>query len=258
MSEAIKIGICMAPERVPQIAPGYDYVELGVASVLTPLVEDEVFAPRVTELASLVPHARACNGFVPADVKLVGDDIDWGQVQTYVERAVRRAGMLGCRVIVFGSGGARAVPEDYSRPLAWGQMVRFLDECADQAAIHGLTIAIEPLNRRETNILNTYLESVQMAKDVGRKEVRVLADSYHFMMDGEPLDDILEAPEWLEHVHLADTGRRFPGSGAYPTERLFTILKEIDYRGMASIECRWGGDLADESARALAFLRELA
>ena len=258
MSDAIKIGICLSPERVSQIAPGYDYVELGVASALTPLVEDGAFAARSAELAALTPHVRACNSFVPAEVKLVGERVDWSQVQTYVERAVRRAGTLGSRTIVFGSSGARAVPDGYSRALAWGQLVRFLDECADQAAIHGLTIAIEPLNRRETNIINTYLEGVQLAKDVERKEVRVLADIYHFMMDAEPLDDILEAPEWLEHVHLADTGRRFPGSGAYPTERLFAILKEIDYRGMASIECGWGDDFADETARALAFLRQLA
>jgi sugar phosphate isomerase/epimerase len=258
MADAIQIGICMAPERVAQIAPGFDYVEVIVASVLTPLLGDEVFNAKLIDLASLVPHARACHSFVPAEVRLVGDDVDWEQVCIYVERAVRRAAMLGCRIIVFGSGDARSVPEDYSRTLAWGQLVRFLDKCADQGAVHGVTFAIEPLNRRESNILNTYLESVQLAKDVGRDEVRVLADIYHFMMEGEPLGDILQAPEWLAHVHLSDTGRRFPGSGDYPTERLFAILKEIDYRGSASVECLWGDDLTDESARALAFLRTLA
>ena len=97
-----------------------------------------------------------------------------------------------------------------------------------------------------------------LAKDVARDEVRVLADIYHFMMDGEPLDDIAEEPDWLAHVHLADTGRRWPGSGAYPLERLFAILKDVDYRGAASVECRWGNDFCDETARALVFLRKLA
>jgi len=257
MADRIRIGICAPPERVAEIAPGYDYLELGVSSALKPLENDDAFAPEQQRLAGLVPHVRAFNVFVPAQVKLVGEDVDWSQVQSYVERAVRRAGALGGQVVVFGSGGARAVPEGFSRALAWGQLVRFLDECADQAALHGVTIAIEPLNRSETNIINSYPEAVLLAKDVGRQEVRVLADIYHFMADGEPLDDILQAPEWLTHVHLADTDRRFPGSGAYPTERLFAILREIGYSGMASIECRWGDDYADETARALRFLRRL-
>jgi len=78
------------------------------------------------------------------------------------------------------------------------------------------------------------------------------------MMDAEPLDHILEEPDWLAHVHLADTGRRWPGSGMYPLERLFAILKEIDYQGRASVECAWGEDFGGETARALRFLRGLA
>lgn len=258
MGASIRIGICAPPERVSEIAPGYDYLELGVSSALAPLQSDKEYALREHQLATLTPHVRAFNGFVPAQVKLVGEGVNWGQVTTYVERAVRRAAALGGQTIVFGSGGARSVPEGYPRALAWGQLVRFLNECADQAAVHGVTIAIEPLNHSETNIINTYPEAVQLARDVGRKEIRVLADIYHFMMDAEPLDDIAEAPEWLTHVHLADTGRHFPGSGAYPIERLFAILKDIDYVGGASIECRWGEDFHGETARALAFLRTLA
>ena len=71
------------------------------------------------------------------------------------------------------------------------------------------------------------------------------------------LDDIAKEPEWLAHVHLADTGRYYPGSGSYPLQRLFAILKDIGYHGMASVECRWGDDFTGESAKALEFLRKL-
>ena len=257
MTEPIRIGICAKPEQVAAIAPGYDYLELPLSTALMPLEPDEAFGLVEPDLAGLRPPVRALNVFVPAQVKLVGREIDWDQVETYVQRAVSRAIRLGAQVIVFGSGGARSVPEDLSRALAWGQLVRFLTLCAQHAQPHALTIAIEPLNRSESNILNTYTEGVQLARDVNRDEVRVLADIYHFMMDGEPLDDIANAPEWLAHVHLADTHRRRPGSGAYPLERLFSILKDIDYDGMASIECRWGEHYANETARSLAFLRKL-
>jgi len=191
-------------------------------------------------------------------VKLVGPNVDFGLVKTYVQRALQRAGELHAETVVFGSGGARALPEGFNRAVAWGQLVRFLELCSNEAAKYKLVIAIEPLNKAETNIINTYLEGVQLAMDVGRDEVRVLADIYHFMTDNEPIDDISHEPAWLAHVHLADTGRKFPGSGMYPLERLFSILRDIDYPGKVSVECNWGPSFTDESARALRFLRPLA
>ena len=135
--------------------------------------------------------------------------------------------------------------------------MRYLELCSNEAFRYGLKIAIEPLNRSETNIINTYREGVQLARDVGRDEVRVLADIYHFMMENEPIEDIAEEPDWLAHVHLADTGRKFPGSGMYPLERLFAILHDIEYTGKVSVECGWGENFTDETARALRFLRPL-
>ncbi len=94
--------------------------------------------------------------------------------------------------------------------------------------------------------------------DVPRTGVRVLPNTFPFMVKAEPLDHILEEADWVAHVHLADTGRRWPGSGMYPLERLFAILKEIDHQGRASVECGWGEDFTGETTKALRFLRGLA
>lgn len=258
MSKAIPIGMCASLDNAGQVAPGYDYLELPVASSLDGLQDDATFGPKLARLGALRPPIAGFNVFLPGSLKVVGPDVRWDEVETYVERAIRRAAALGGQFIVFGSGGARSVPEGYSRALAWGQLVHFLNLCADQAERRGVTIVIEPLNHTESNILNSYPEGVQLARDVNRRAVKVLADIYHFEMDGEPLEHIREGAEWLAHVHLADTGRRWPGSGSYPLEKLFHILKEIGYEGRASVECKWGEDLTDESARALMFLRTLA
>jgi sugar phosphate isomerase/epimerase len=248
----------MSPDRLSQVAPGYDFCELTVVDALNPTLDDAAFAPEAARLAQMIPHVRAFNVFLPGDLKIVGPQVDWEGVERYATRAIARAAALGGEIVVFGSGRARMIPEHFARALAWGQLVRFVDLCADVAELHGITIAIEPLNHTESNVLNSYLEGVELAKDVDRpRTVRVLADIYHFMMDAEPVDDLLKAPEWLAHVHLADTGRRFPGSGVYPNERLLAILQEIGYCGRVSVECSWGDDLTDESRRALAFLRSL-
>ena len=256
MSSAhIQIGICAGPDRIAKVAPGYDFCEPMVAELLA-RGNDAEFAPKATQLARQVPHVRAFNCFIPGDLKIVGPDVAWEPLAAYASTAIARAAQVGAGTIVFGSGGARRIPDGFSRAKAWGQLVRFCDMCGQVAEMHGLVIAIEPLNHTECNVINSYLEGVSLAKDVDRpRSVRVLADIYHFMMDAESLNDIREAPEWLTHIHLADTDRRFPGSGSYPLERLLAILKEIGYCGKVSIECSWGDDLTDESARALAFLR---
>jgi len=258
MSKSIAIGICTSPEQAAKLARGYDYLELSVSSVLTPLEDDSSFANKSAALQALQPPVRAFNLFVPAELKVVGESVDWERVEIYVERALRRAAKVGAEKVVFGSGGSRAAPPGFSRAVAWDQLIRFLRICADQAALQSIAIAIEPLNRRECNIINSYAEGVRLARDVDRPEIRVLADIYHFMMDNEPLDHISDEPDWLAHVHLADSGRLYPGSGSYPLERLFDILRDVGYPGGASVECRWGEDYADETAKALRFLHGLA
>ncbi|NLG28204.1 MAG: sugar phosphate isomerase/epimerase [Chloroflexi bacterium] len=257
MEGQIRIGMCMGLDQVPALAPGYDYVELGVSGTLVPLEDDAAYAPTGAILQTLLPPVRAFNLFLPGSVKITGPDVNWDLVQHYCRRAMQRARDAGASVIVIGSGGARRVPDGYSHALAWGQLVRAFNIAGDEAVKQDITIAIEPLNTKECNIINSYLEGVQLAKDVDHAAVRVLADIYHFVMDAEPIDDILAGPEWLAHVHLADTGRRFPGSGTYPLPRLFAILKDIGYTGMASVECSWGPDYTDETNRALGFLRSL-
>ncbi len=253
----IAIGICTSPDKVQQLPSGYAYWEPAVSSTLIPLEDEEIYAAQREKLSSLPLPIRAFNAFVPGEVPLVGDEVQWDQVELYAKSAIGRAADLGGEIIVFGSGSARAVPEGYPRERAWKQLIQFLRLCAAEAAACDLIVAIEPLNRSETNILNSYPEAVRLAQDVDREHVQVLADIYHFMMEDEPLEHIREAPEWLAHVHLADSGRRHPGSGNYPLQEFFDLLREVDYGGQASIECRWGGNFSREAAQALHFLQAL-
>ena len=167
----IALGICASPEQAEAIASSYDYVELSFSTVLNPLQDDAAFAERLTQLKDLPLPARACNNFVASQVKVVGPAVDQDQVRQYLDRGFARAQALGIERIVFGSGGARAVPEGYLREAAWDQLVAFCHLCADRA-YPGLVIAIEPLNRGECNIITTFSEGVALARDVNRPNVR--------------------------------------------------------------------------------------
>ncbi len=255
--QPIELGICVTPEQAALVAADYDYLELALSTTLDPLVDDEAFAPTLASLMNLPLPARACNNFVNPRVRLVGPDVDWNLVETYISRGFRRAEALGIELIVFGSGGARMVPEGTSREEAWLQLVGFCQHCSDHA-YPGLVIAIEPLNQGECNIINTYEEGVALAHEVDRPNVRVLADIYHFEVESESVDSIREGAEMLAHVHLADSGRLYPGSGSYPLRQWFALLHELGYGQRASVECNWGADFAAEARAAAEFLRPLA
>lgn len=256
MSKSIELGICADPGQANDVADNYDYIELSFSTVLSPLVEDSAFAEQLARLKDLPLPARACNNFVAANVKLVGPDVDQDLVTRYVETGFARAEALGIERVVFGSGGARRVPEGFSRQAAWEQLVAFCRLCSARA-YPGLVIAIEPLNRTECNIITSFGEGLRLAREVAEPNVGILADIYHLEMESEPVSVISEGADILSHVHLADSGRLYPGSGSYPLRELFTLLHRHGYTGRASVECRWGKDLRHEASLAAAFLRTL-
>ena len=134
--------------------------------------------------------------------------------------------------------------------------MRFLQITADAADANDITIVIEPLNTKESNVLNSVAEGVKLAQDVNRTSIRVLADFYHMDEENEPLDDLVQYADWLEHIHVADTGRRAPGTGSYPYTEFVQKLHQSGYDGLVSIECRWE-DLAAEAGPAAQFLRRV-
>lgn len=233
---------------------GCDFAEFGVGMVAPELPEKtfEEFR-RVLAGSSLV--AECYNSFIPPDVRLVGPERDPSRIERYVAVAIERVAATGGKVIVFGSGSARRLPENYPREAAEHELIEFLRQTATYGRRHGVTIALEPLNRSESNVINSVAEAVLLTRRVDREEVRVLVDFYHLSIEEEPFSHIVEAGECLVHVHVADTGRLYPGSGSYDYDRFFVALRDAGYDERISIECNWH-DYEREVVAAMRFLRE--
>ena len=92
---------------------------------------------------------------------MTGPDVDKARLDSYLAAATERAAELDGEIIVFGSGGARHVPEGFSRTRAHDQILEFLEAAANYAGEHGLVIAIEHLNRSETNVITSIAEAVK-------------------------------------------------------------------------------------------------
>lgn len=249
----MKIGWC---EGLPNAALlkeiGYDFIELPLAPL--GLEDRETFAASKQAVRHSPLATSAFNVFFPKDIRVVGPEVDVARVRSYLGRAAELLSEARAQVAVLGSGWARNVPDDWERSRAEDQWSEALSWCADALEGTGVTLVIEPLNRKESNIVNSVAEGVRFAERINRPEIRVLADFYHMDVEQEPLETLKANAQWLAHVHLADTGRRNPGTGSYDYDRFFGYLKEIGYTGMISSECK-AERLEADARHSLDFLR---
>jgi len=217
---------------------GFDYIELPIAQVIT--LSDSQFEEGRTILRELSLPVRATNNFFAPDVRLIGPGVDRGLVRARYTHALAWAARLGAKCAVFGSPWAKFRPDDVSESQAFDQLAAWCAEMGDEAAKQGLMLAIEPNNRTETNMINTFSQAVALAKAVSHPNVRCLQDYFHLGMEHDSVDSVLEYGEdWLIHTHFARIEKRgFPRSmsedpGYAP---FFSALRAVGYDGGVSME----------------------
>jgi D-psicose/D-tagatose/L-ribulose 3-epimerase len=133
-------------------------------------------------------------------------------------------------------GKRRQVTADQKR-REWDLAVSGIREAGLMAADHGVTLAIEPLNRFETDLVNTAAQVVRMVDEVAHPSVKVHLDTFHMMIEENSLlDAIILAGPRLAHVHACENNRGTPGSGLVPWDQVAQGLKTIGYGGDLVIE----------------------
>lgn len=253
----MRFGCCAGLADVPLVRDaGFAYIELTVGTLMS--AEDEAAYQRVMqEISEIGLPIEACNVFIPATLPITGPNVEREPLWHYSATALQRMGEIGVRVCVFGSGGARSIPEGFDRATALDQLEAFLTHVQEQSARAGVRVVIEPLNRKESNVFNSVAESDDFNRARGLTRIGVLADLYHIAVEGETYDGMVSAGERLGHVHVADADRSAPGEGAETDYAgFFRTLKGMGYPGTISIEARWhDSDRAAEYRRALSFVQ---
>lgn len=250
----MQFGWCGGLELIPDLEQaGLDYLELQIVPLN--LEDDAAFAAAKSAVVGTELPIRAASLLYPRDVRLVGPEIDDARNRRYFSRVVEVLSRAGAGVVVLGSGKAREVPVDWSRQHAEAQLIETLDWSADMLRGSGITLALEPLNRKETNFINSVAEAVTIVKKLNRPEVRALADFYHMDEEHEPLSEAQRLAGSLAHVHVADSGRRNPGTGSYDYAAFFGALKARGYGGLISAECTIEGERVDALTKSVAFMR---
>jgi sugar phosphate isomerase/epimerase len=252
----MQIGWCGPVERAADmLAAGLDYIEVQIVPLK--LENDAAFAEAQAAVRDLPLPALAMSYLFPHDFRLVGAAVDERRIRSYFDRVVRLLTLARAEVVVLGSGWTRNVPEDGSRAHTEAQFLTALSWCADALRGTGTRLVIEPLNRKESNFINSVTEAVDLAKQLNRPEVRGLADFYHMDEENEPLANLAHNAGWVAHIHLADTGRLNPGTGHYDYPGFMHQLKASGYTGLMSGECGFQSEPVAAMRQSLAFLRGL-
>jgi D-psicose/D-tagatose/L-ribulose 3-epimerase len=169
------------------------------------------------------------------------------------------AGLGGC-VLVHGSPKQREIggdPEGAMRRAA--EMFAFAGEAAART---GVIYCVEPLSRRETELINTFDEAANLVRRIDNPALRTMID-----VSAAGQEEVDDVPELIDralptglvgHIHLNDRNRKGPGQGADRFLPILKVLKESGYRGDIGVEpFIYEPDGLACAARAIGYLRGL-
>ena len=219
-----------------------------------------------------------CGAFGPSR-DLTHDDAKFREESLqYISAVLKLCDKWGVKVFAgpmySAVGKRRQVPADQKK-REWDRAVTGLREAGRMAADHGVTLAIEPLNRFETDLINTSAQVVKLVDEINQPSVKVHLDTFHMTIEEDSiLEAIRLAGPRLAHFHACENNRGTPGNGLVAWGQVAAGLKAVDYRGDLVIESFTPECLAIAAAAAiwrplavsqdalardgLAFLRKLA
>lgn len=169
-----------------------------------------------------------------------GTDEEQKTAMDYCKAVIDQAAIMGCpRIIgpiysVVGKADA-VTPEDQKKEFAL--VVKNLKVLAAYGASKGVDLCIEPLNRFETDFLNTCDKGLQLLKAVGAKNVKLHLDTFHMNIEEKnQAAAIRKAGKLLGHFHACGSDRGTPGNDHIDWKPIVKALKDVKYKGDVVIE----------------------
>lgn len=214
---------------------GFDSVEIALedASHI-----DAEFVKKALDENGLV-CGSICAAMGP-DRDLRGDETQQENAKNYIKGVLDAMVVLDCPVLVgpLYSAVGRAEPverEEYKKQ--WATVVKNLKELCEYAGARNKKLAIEPLNRYETDFINTAEQAVQLVNDIDHDSAVILLDSYHMNIEEkDSAKAILKAGKKLGHFHACGCDRGTPGNDHINWKDIAAALKQVGYNESAVIE----------------------
>jgi 5-keto-L-gluconate epimerase len=214
---------------------GFDAVEISLRSAEEVQSRDLVSSLSANNLSlSAIATGRMCleDGLClsnPSPAVL-------GQVRERLLQLIDLAAEMNAAVIIGGVRG-RLSGSEAEQKQQRSRAVGALRDCAELAARAGVTLLIEPINRYETNFINSVQDALVLQEEINSSAVKVLVDTYHLNIEEvDMFASVLKATPKLGYVHFSDNNRLAPGMGSINFPRLLRILQASGYSGYITAE----------------------
>jgi D-psicose/D-tagatose/L-ribulose 3-epimerase len=169
-----------------------------------------------------------------------GPDVDQKTAAEYVKGLIDQAAAMGCPSVIgpiYSVVGLIGPHDDVEKKHQFELVVKNLKPLAKHAESKGVTLCIEPLNRFETDFLNTCDQGLKLVKAVGSKAVKLHLDTFHMNIEEKnQAAAILKAGKHLGHFHACGSDRGTPGGDHIDWKPIVAALKKINYTGDVVIE----------------------
>jgi len=245
---------------VKELAPkvksmGFDILEiacenpelLDLQSIKKVLIENEL---STVVCGVLGPDRNLCN----FDPKIREN------ARKYILWLIDAAAELGAEVVcgpLYSSVGKAHLDDRDDRRREWELSVAEMRGLADQAGKKRIKLALEPLNRFETDMINTVSQGIKFINDVGRENVGFHLDTFHMHLEEKSSPEAIRlAGDKIFHFHACENDRGVPGTGQVHWREIAPAVKDAHYQGPVVIESFTAE--VKEIARAVNIWREIA
>ncbi len=137
-------------------------------------------------------------------------------------------------------------------------LVEALRECCRAAQPFGVRLALEPINRYETSLINNIDQGIELVERIEMENFGLLLDTFHMNIEESQIEDsIHQCGERIFHFHVADSNRWYPGAGHLDFKSILAALAATGFRGWVSGEFLPRPDAQTAAREGIRFLRGL-
>ena len=234
---------------------GFDIYEIGVED---PSSFDPAYVKQEADMAGI--QINICGAFGP-ERDISSDDSRYrDKGMEYIRTLIDMASVFGSPYVagpMYAATGKAGMASEEERKRQRSYAVDNLRDLAGYAATKGIRLALEPLNRFETDFLNTVDQGVELLDEIGCDNVGLLLDTFHMNIEEKSLGQaIRRAGSRLFDFHACSNDRGTPGQDHIDWDEISTALRDVGYDGAVVIES-FTTDIT-EIAKAVSLWRPLA
>jgi len=221
-------------DKVKQM--GFEVIEITLGEIIPPF---DVKKMRGC-LNSVGLEVTVC-GFLDARHDITSEDLAVREKgKEYLRAAIETCSLIGAKIfcgpLYAELFRTRAVSQEQKKK-EWNLCIQALRDVARDAEQAGVVIALEPLNRFETDFINVTDDALKLIREINSSHVKLHLDTFHMNIEEKSIGEaIKKAGKDLYHFHSCENDRGIPGSGHINWKEVVSALKEIGYDRYVIIE----------------------